>query len=219
MPEKNWLENLVKEMNENIVGVGGCIRNIGADIWGKTIALTADTFLGSANSIQGRVFEEKRYVRSVSGSNSLYRKKDLLRIGGFNTALSVNEETELNLRLSKIGRLFYTPNAMVLHNQGRGLKSFAKRMYQFGFGRGRLRLWGLQCVVPLAIPIILFSILLSPWVFASVIAAYLTTLFLIGFKFVVREKSYKYVVSVPIVYAIEHSSYSIGFFRGLFQVW
>jgi len=217
IPEKNWLENLVKEMKENIVGVGGCIKNVGKDLWGKPIALTSDTFLGSANSVQGRVFKEKRYVKSISGCNGLYRKKDLITVGGFNTALSINEDTDLSLRLSKIGRLLYTPDAIVLHDQGRGLKAFAKRMYQFGYGRGKLRLWCLQCIVPIALPPLFLSVLLSPWILVSALLFYLCVLTASGVKFALREKSSRYIWSIPTVYAIEHSSYSIGFLRGLFQ--
>lgn len=218
IPEKNWLENLVKEMKENISGVGGCIKNVGRDTWGKPIALTSDTFLGSGNSVQGRIFKEKRYVKSISGCNSLYRKEDLITVGGFDTTLHINEDTDLSLRLSKIGKLLYTPDAAVLHDQSRELKAFAKRMYQFGYGRGKLRLWCLQCIVPLSIPVLFLSALFSPWILVGALFFYFFILIASGFKFALREKSSRYLWSIPTVYAIEHSAYSIGFLRGLFQI-
>jgi hypothetical protein len=52
---------LVKEFYEGIVGVGGGIKNIGECLWEKTIALALDSFLGSANSVQGKFFKDKRY--------------------------------------------------------------------------------------------------------------------------------------------------------------
>ena len=72
IPEKNWLENLVKEFDDGIVGVGGGLRNTGEEVWEKSIALALDSFLGSTNSVQDRVFKEKKLVKSISGCNSVY---------------------------------------------------------------------------------------------------------------------------------------------------
>jgi glycosyltransferase involved in cell wall biosynthesis len=217
-PERNWLENLIKELGEGLVGVGGGIKNIGEGFWGKSIALTADTFLGSANSVQGRVFKKKCVVKSISGCNSIYRKKDLMKIGGFNVNLSVNEETELNKRLSKIGKLLYTPDAVILHNQDRNLNAFAKRMYQFGCGRGKLRLWDLPCVPPVIGFFLLLSLLFTPWIFVGGLVSYFLLLIAMGIKTAVQENNIMYVMTIPIVYLVEHVSYSIGFWRGLFTL-
>jgi glycosyltransferase involved in cell wall biosynthesis len=75
IPERNWLENLVKEFDDGIVGVGGGTKNIGKGLWEKTIALALDSFLGSANSVQDRVFKEKRFVKSISGCSIIQRRK------------------------------------------------------------------------------------------------------------------------------------------------
>ena len=61
IPERNWLENLIKEFDAGIVGVGGGIKNIGEGLWEKSINLISGTFLGSANSVQGKFFKDKRY--------------------------------------------------------------------------------------------------------------------------------------------------------------
>lgn len=218
MPERDWLENLVKAFEDGYVGVGGGIRNVGDGVWGSSIALIMDTFLGSGNSVQGRLFKEKRIVKSISGCNSLYRKKTLMEVGGFNVNLSINEDTELNKRLSKFGNLLYTPNAIVLHNQGRRLKDFAKRMYQFGYGRGTLRLWDIQCIPPLIILFLLLSLLFTRWVFVGGIILYSVVLFAMGLRAALFKKDVRYIVSIPIVYLVEHLSYSIGFWRGLFTI-
>lgn len=218
IPQRNWLENLVKEFKGNIAGVGGGIKNVGDGFWGKTIALIMNTFVGSANSVQGRLFKEKRFVKSISGCNSMYRREALVEIGGFNLTLSVNEETELNRRLSRIGELLYTPDAVVLHNQRKRLRDFATRMYQFGCGRGKLRLWDLQCVPPIIASLLVLSLVFTPLIFASVMTLYILILIALGSKFAIEERDIRYVGSIPIVYAIEHSSYTIGFLIGLLKV-
>ena len=216
IPERDWLENLVKAFEDGYVGVGGGIKHIGKRLWGNSMAFIMDTFLGSGNSVQGRLFRNKRVVKSISGCNSLYRKKDLMEVGGFNVNLSINEDTELNTRLSRFGNLLYTPDAIVLHNQDRGLKDFAQRMYQFGYGRGKLRLWDLQCVPPSIIPVLLFSLLFTPWLFLGGIILYCVVLVVMGLRAAWFKRDIKYMFSIPIVYLIEHLSYSIGFWRGLF---
>ena len=215
IPERNWLENLIKEFDEGIVGVGGVIKNIGEGLWEKSVNLAMGTFLGSANSVQGRFFKDKRYVKSISGCNSMYRRKDILKVGGFDVGLSTAEDTELNRKLLRVGKLLYTPNAIILHNHKRGLKEFAKRMYQYGHGRAKSRLWDLQVVPPLLVLLLLMSLVFTPWIFLSIVGIYAIILVVMGMKFVVRERSIKYFASVPIIYMIEHVLYTIGFWRGL----
>ena len=218
MPEKDWLKNLVDGFGDGVIGVGGGIRNLGNGLWEKSNALIMNSFFGSANSVQGRLFKEKRFVKSISGCNSMYRRKTLIEIGGFDVTLYINEDTELNRRLSKIGKLLYTPDAVVLHNQGRGLKDFANRMYQFGCGRGRLRLWDLQCILPIIAPLLFVSMAFSYFILVSVISLYVFILIVMGLKIAIRERDIRYLGSIPIVYAIEHNSYAIGFWKGLLAI-
>ena len=96
IPERNWLANLAKGFDNGIMGVGGVIENIGQDFWIRSVNLAYGTFLGSANSVQGRVFNKKRLVRSISGCNSMYRRQDILEVGGFNPSLPGAEDAELN---------------------------------------------------------------------------------------------------------------------------
>jgi glycosyltransferase involved in cell wall biosynthesis len=217
IPEKDWLENLIKEFDDGIVGIGGGIINIGEGVWRKSINLALDTFLGSANSVQGRLFKNKRYVKSISGCNSLYRKRDLIAIGGFNTKLSLNEETELNRRLLKRGRLLYIPNAVVYHDNGRGLRDFAKRMYQYGYGRGENRLWDIQIIPPIIAMIVPFLLLISTVAFFSMIFLYILILFSYSIGIWLRIKDFKLVLTIPLIFAIEHLMYTIGFWIGIMK--
>jgi glycosyltransferase involved in cell wall biosynthesis len=215
VPEKNWLEDVVKEFDEGIVGVGCGIKNIGEGLWEKSINLTSGTFLGSANSVQGRFFKDKRYVNSISGCNSMYHKEDILKVGGFDVGLSTAEDTELNRKMLRIGKLLYTPNAVILHNHKRGLKDFSKRMYQYGHGRAKGRLWDLQVIPPIMALLLLVSLVFTPWIFLGMVGVYTIMIAGMGARFVVQEGSLKYLVSVPVVYMIEHGLYTVGFWRGI----
>ncbi len=217
IPRKDWLENLVCEFDDGIVGVGGGIRNVGTGLWEESIALALDTFLGSANSVQDRVLEGKRIVKSISGCNSIYRKKDIVAVGGFDVRLSINEDTELNSRLQQLGTIVYTPEAIVHHHQERGLEEFVRRMHFFGYGRGVNRLWDLQVVPPIAAIGILLTAFISPLVFFALLGIYIAIIG--GYTLVLLAKARRpeYLVSIPIVFVLEHASYTFGFWKGMIE--
>jgi len=215
VPDKDWLLNLSKEFNDGIVGVGGAIKNVGDGFWLDSVNLAYGTFLGSANSIQGGVVKNKGFVSSISGCNSMYRKADLVAVGGFNHKLPGAEDSELNARLTKRGKLLFVPNAVVLHNHGRGLKDFAKQMLRYGRDRGVARKFSLAVVPSLVFFLLLLSLIFTPWILLSAIVLYLVIIILTGIIFALRKKNSKYVFSIPLIYVIEHSLYSVGFWKGL----
>jgi cellulose synthase/poly-beta-1,6-N-acetylglucosamine synthase-like glycosyltransferase len=215
VPDKDWLMNLRKELNDGIVGVGGAIKNIGDGFWLDSVNLAYGTFLGSANSIQGGVVKNKGFVSSISGCNSMYRKADLVAVGGFNPKLPGAEDSELNSRLIKKGKLLFVPDAVVLHNHGRGLKDFAKQMLRYGRDRGVARKFSLAVVPSVMLILLLLSLIFTPWILLGALALYFVTIILTGIIFAFRKKSLKYVFSIPLIYVIEHSLYSVGFWKGL----
>jgi glycosyltransferase involved in cell wall biosynthesis len=215
IPESDWLEKLLKEFKEGIVGVGGGIVNLGDGMWERSINIAVGTFLGSANSVQGRFFKEKRFVRSISGCNSMYRRTDLEQVHGFDVTLGTAEDTELNNKMLKIGKLLYTPEAIILHNHNRGIKDFAKRMHQYGVGRAKSRLLDLQIIPPVFIVFLIASLFVNPWIFIAFLSIYLIILFATGIYFAGKEKEVKFCVFIPAVLFIEHGSYTLGFWRGL----
>lgn len=217
IPQKDWLESLVREFGDGIVGVGGGIKNIGTGLWEESIALALDTFLGSANSVQDRVLPSKRIVRSISGCNSMYRKKDLVEVGGFDVKLSINEDTELNTRMQHLGTLVYTPDALVHHNQERTIVEFVRRMHFFGYGRGVNRLWDLQVVPPLAAVGILLLAFIAPLASAALIVIYAAIVGLYTLTIYGKVRRLKYLISVPAVYLLEHIAYMFGFWKGTIE--
>lgn len=214
-PEPNWLYNLINSFTDDTAGIGGGTRNIGEGLWQKSISYALDSFFGSANSVQDRVFSEKQIVKSISGSNSIYRRRDLIAINGFNVNLSINEDTELNSRIMKVGKLLYIPNAIVLHDQNRNLLEFARRMYRFGYGRARSRLFDVQVVPPIVAIIVFLFLFISIKYFLFFILVYLIIMFAFDIHILYNTKNILFLISIPIVFIIEHSSYTLGFWRGM----
>jgi len=213
IPDKEWLRCLITEFKETVVGVGGRIENIGKGLWIRSINLAFATFLGSGMSIQGRTFKNKRFVRTISGCNSMYRKDDLIKVGGFNPDLSGADETELNARLLKIGKLLYTPSAVVFHDHSRGLKKFAQNMYNYGGWRREIRVWDLPIIPVLLAPFLVLTLMVNYWILLVLIGGYLVIIGSAGLIFAIREKNLKFIISIPIVFIVEHLCYTIGFWK------
>lgn len=218
VPETDWLECLIKEFKDDTVGVGGATINVGNGIWEKSIALALDSFLGSANSVQDRAFDVTRYVKSISGCNSIYRKSDLLRIGNFDPYLAFNEDTELNKRLLSIGKIFYTPNAKIYHHQDRGLKDFSKRIFLFGQGRAINKLPDLQIVPPIIALICVFIMFIYLKAFIFMLILYFSIIFIFDILIFLKHQKVLYLFSVPVIFILEHLAYTLGFWRGIVKI-
>lgn len=213
IPDKNWLKTLTSEFEDDIVAVGGGMKNIGTGLWNNSINLSLSNFLGNANQLQAAIFREKRLVKELGLFNSIYRKKYILEVGGFNIHLAGADETELNKRISKKGKLLYTPDTVVLHDHGRGLREFAQNMYRYGTWRRQSRVLDLPAIPPLLAPLLLLSLIFTRWVFLPLLALYFIILVVMAAKFVIQEKNIRYFFSIPVVYLTEHICYIIGFWK------
>jgi len=215
IPDKAWLANLVREFDDGIAGVGGRYEDTGKDLWTRSFNLTLGTFASGAKSRSN----EKSFTSnlSVCGANGLCRREDIQKVGGFSVRLSGAEDLELGHRLSKIGKLLYVPDAVVLHNHSRGFRDSAKQMYRYGGWRRESRLWDLQAVVPLVIPLVLLSLIVTRWVFLGLLLLYLAIIIVMGMRFAVQESNLRYLVSIPVAYIVEHSCYIVGFWKELIK--
>lgn len=151
------------------------------------------------------------------GATVIYRKKDLAVVGGFDSRLSINEDTDLNKRLRALGKILYTPDAIVHHHQERTLGGFVRRMHSFGYGRGVNQLWDLQVVPPIAAIGILLTAFVAPLIFFALFATYMAfiggyTLFLLA-----KVRKPEYLFSIPVVFILEHASYTFGFWKGTIE--
>ncbi len=213
IPGRDWLRHLHAGLGEGIIGVGGRIENIGDGLWTRSVNLAFSTFLGSGRSVQGRAFASQKYVRSISGCNSMYRRDDLLKAGGFNPDLSGADETELNARLLKHGRLLYVQKAGILHDHRRGLRQFARNMFNYGGWRRECGVWDLPVIPALAAPFLLLTFIASRWLFPGLVAAYLVLTGMLGLRFAVKERDVRFLFTIPVVLLVEHCCYILGFWK------
>jgi glycogen(starch) synthase len=123
VPEPNWLDNLVREYDdENVGAVGGYIRNhTGVDFQCKVSICDR---LGSSKDFNS--YEEAieacntlggDWFLSQTGANSSFRRKCLVEVGGFDEEYGYFlDETDVNLRIQQAGyELRFSPAAEVHH--------------------------------------------------------------------------------------------------------
>ena len=218
-PAPHWLENLLArlagERNSRVVGAGSKIVHVGIDPWSSAIGQALSSFIGSGVSIQGRQYVAPRYVKSISGSSSLYRKRDVQGVGGFNIHLPTCEDAELNARLRRIGLLVYDPTTWVIHSPRRGPVAFAKRMRQYGFGRAISGVYSLPTLLPASLPFLVLGVIIFPFAFLAGIAAYAALLYGAAVGAYIQLRDLDVAWRVPVLIACEHSMYVLGFWAGI----
>ena len=211
VPHRDWLANLIKEFSEGLAGVGGRVEDVGQGLWIRSINLTLRTLLSGSRSR----WTKKKIIKGlgIGGSNGMCRVADIQKVGGFNTALTGAEDLEVGSRLGQLGELLYTPDALVLHDHGRGFKEFAKEAFGYGGWRRESRVWGWQVLPPVLAPLIVLSLVFTRWVFLGALLLYLATVLAMSIRFAIREKDLRLLVSIPVVYVAEHSLFIIGFWK------
>lgn len=110
VPEKDWLEKLMSNFDLKVAGVGGSL-----------IENDTRTPIGLWRSMHMRQGWGRKKTSSISflfGSNSVFRKKILMDINGYNEKYFKNnyEDVDISARIKKKGlRLIYEPCAEAMH--------------------------------------------------------------------------------------------------------
>ena len=65
--------------------------------------------------------------------------------------------------------------------------------------------------------LLLLTLLVNRWILPAVIGLYLLLVGLHGLYFAVKGKDARYLVTIPLVFAVEHISYTAGFWKEIFR--
>jgi glycosyltransferase involved in cell wall biosynthesis len=94
----NWLSRIENDFNENVIAIGGIVRpHHGTWLDRLMFKLLSDWWV--------RV-SAKLGTYQLYGNNCAYRKDKFLEIGGFDTDISFFEDTDLSMRIKKLGRIW-----------------------------------------------------------------------------------------------------------------
>lgn len=219
--------------------VGGPMRAVGTDSIGKAIEIAHHSIFG----LGGGKFHDETYTGNVDTVYlGAFRRDVFERVGLYDERLVRNQDIELNSRIRAAGgRCFLTPEIRVKYycrsslcalwrqNFSNGLWS----IYTYWVSKGAL---SIRHFVPL---VFVVSLLVSGFVavlgsimltgplalmsiipFLVVIGSYLIASFCFSFA-AARKYGLKYLLVLPIVFAVLHFSYGLGSIVGVltFRKW
>jgi len=123
----NWIETLasILDNNLNAVAVTGTCKVIDLD-------LKTNKRFNQLQPLSMRIYKIMRHHYWLTGSNFAIRRDAYLKSGGFNPRLNVQEDIDLSLRVSKVGRILFLPNIPVISSGRRFKKGLVKGLLQYG---------------------------------------------------------------------------------------
>jgi cellulose synthase/poly-beta-1,6-N-acetylglucosamine synthase-like glycosyltransferase len=205
--------------------VGGPMTAAGAGYVANAIALaTSSPFgVGSARFHYSDREEEMDTVYMGLCGRAVYE-----RIGGFDEEMIRNQDDELSYRLRKVGgRIVCNPRIRSYYHNRSTLQSLSKQYFQYGLYKIRVlqkhpRQMSLRQFVP---PLFVLALLLSVLILVFPLIRGLGVLVPVLYFFVnaiastwsASKHCWKYLPLLPLVFAILHISYGLGFLLGLFK--
>jgi succinoglycan biosynthesis protein ExoA len=207
----------------DVVNVGGPQVGIGKDYITKAIAMTVSSpFVAGNASYRFERIKEKCVDTVYLGA---WRKKDLLKIGGFDESFAVNEDYELNYRLrANGGRILFSPKIQSEYFVRLSFIKLIKQYVKYGFWKVKTlkkhpkSLAMRQLVAPLfVLSLIVSAILLLlgyPIFLQGIVVAYIPVFLFFAFK-LLKIKELHYLPMFFILALIVHLSWGSGFWSGI----
>lgn len=234
-PEKDWLENAVrifKQQKEAVAVCGPTLTPPKDNLFQKVSGWVWASWFGSggAGVYRNRIMSA-RFVDDFPSVNLLVRKKDFLKVGGFDINHWPGEDTKLCLDLIKTKKkIIYHPSVLVYHHRREVLIPHLKQISRYAVRRGYFAKvfpetsFRIGYLIPcfFAYGLIFGGVIsiFSPFfrfVFLISFAFYYLLLLLSGFEVFIKEKSLQFALMVMFSIFATHFTYGIFFPFGYFE--
>lgn len=206
-PDKNWLKNSVKHLKpSNITAVCGPGLTPPTNTKEQKISgLVWSSIFGAGPYYYRNRKAKKRFVDDYPTFNLIVKKKDFLKVGGFDTKFWPGEDTKLCLDLTHQlkKKILYHPDITVFHHRRPIWLPHLLQISRYGFQRGRFVKLFPQTSRRLSYFLPLLILITIPFTWP----AYLLAILLTGF----------YHKSLHLTQAIflTHLTYGLYFLKGL----
>lgn len=230
--EKSYISKCVEYMQlYNVDNVGGSLVMIPREstIIAKSIAFTLSHVFGSGDSIVKRKASKPQWADTVAFG--CYRREVFNKIGFFNENLIRSQDMEFNRRLQKAGgKILFSPDIIGYYYSGASLKEFWKHNFIDGiWATYPLKFSGIWFPLRHFVPgffivsffLLLFFSFTSPvflYAFLALLGGYALLSLFASLQVALREKDFKYVLFMPIVFSARHISYGTGSLWGFMKV-
>jgi glycosyltransferase involved in cell wall biosynthesis len=207
--------------------VGGKMNPIGNNPFGKAVALATSTPFGIGGG-RFHYSDEEEYVDTVY--MGAWPRRVFEKIGLFDEELVRDQDDEFNYRLRASGGKILLSPAIKSEYTVRGIPSALWRQYfQYGFWKVRVlqkhpRQMSLRQFVPPVFVLALFGsafLVLSPTLLSLSLVIPLLYFFtnLGASLWTASKRGWRYLLLLPLIFAILHLSYGLGFLVGLVKFW
>ncbi len=227
-PDKNWLKEIVRTLEEkSIVAVGGPGITPPEDrYFAKLGGLVYESYLTGGGAQDRFVSKNReRILYDWPAYNLAVRTKDLKQVGGYGNSFYGGEDTLLCLKLIQKGkRILYNPKMIVYHHRRGLFGPHLKQIFNVGVHRGyfakvfpqtsRKFFYFIPSILTFGLlDLIILSIISSFWLRFTVFCFGL--LYLAAFLSVIRRTNIinSFIVAFGII--ATHVVYGIGFLKGL----
>ncbi len=230
--EKDYISKCLKYLKEyDADNVGGVIKTKPADntLISKSIANSLSSFFGAGSSYFRIGVKEPKWVDTVFGG--CYKREVFEKIGYFNEKLIRSQDLEFNMRLKKAGgKILLVPEIVAYYYPSSNFRDFVKHNFSDGvwvtyplkFG---IRVFKLRHLIPLIFASgVILALIFSPFSFLArflfifIFGSYLILNLFFSFKIAWREKEFKFLFILPVVFASRHIGYGLGSFCGFLKI-
>ncbi len=247
--EKDYVSKCVRYLKEyNADNVGGVIKTRPSKntLFAKTIALVLShpfgaggaTFRtlsrkineGEESKLSSSPFAAAREVDTVFGG--CYKREVFDKVGLFNEKLLRSQDFEFNKRLRKAdGKILLVPEITVYYYPSSTFIAFLKHNFNDGFWvtyplKFGIKIFALRHLLPLffvsGLIVLLFLSFFSNAFSSLFFLAIFLYVFVAGFfslKIALKEKDFKLIIILPLIFANRHFGYGIGSILGLLEKW
>ncbi len=232
--KRDYILKCIKNSQKyNADNVGGMWRIVPRDnnLVGKAITLVLSHPFGVGNAYYRIDYsKEPRWVDTAA--YGCYRRDVFKKIGFFNEKLIHSQDMDFNLRLKRAGgKTLLVPDAIVYYYARSDFKSFCKH----NFRNGVWAIYPMKYVkhMPVSyrhlIPLVFVSSLVGSaifssfsvvflWLFLFIVGSYSLANFYFSCKTAFREKNFRYLFIIPIMFASFHIGYGLGSIWGAIKL-
>jgi succinoglycan biosynthesis protein ExoA len=227
----DYIERCIEALERNsmaeceLLGVGGPIETVGVTWTARAIAAAMSSVFGIGGS--GFRVGTTRERDTDTVAFPAYSRDTLATVGPFDEELVRNQDDEYNFRLREMGgRVILCPEIHSVYHSRSSLRSLWRQYLQYGFWKVRVmqkhpRQMQPRQFVPALFVLALVSSLIAGlvqpvlWVaLALVLVSYLGAN-LAASVATAAKRDWSLMPMLPLVFAILHIAYGVGFLRGL----
>ena len=231
--ESQYISKCVRYLKEyQADAVGGVIEPVPrkGNLVGRGICFALSHSFGVGNSAHKTGANKPQWADTAFGT--CYRREVFEKIGTFNESLVRGQDMEFALRLKKAGlRNLLVPEIKSYYHARSDLSSLWRHYWKNG-------VWAIlpflySEVIPVSwrhlVPLVFVSSLvisgllglleaLSWWIFLGIAFAYVITNLTASFQIAWRERNFRYLIVMPLVFMVLHGSYGLGSLWGSIKV-